>query len=186
VKTDLSSYNVWRDGEHTETVPDLSDLWRDDLVAFAIGCSLSWEEALLADDMRYRVLDAKTGIRAAVYDTSIDTVPAGPFGGKMVVSMRPFTPVDAIRAVQITSRFPAAHGQPVHLGDPGMIGVADLVAEDLLGGAFEIWDDEIPVFWGCGVTPQRAIAQARPPLAFSHTPAHMLVTDVPSSKYAVM
>lgn len=186
LRTDLPAYNIFRDGKHVETVTDIREHWRDDFVAFALGCSLTFEEALLADGLRYRFLDEKNGRRSAVYNTSIECVPAGRFTARMVCSMRPFRPADAIRAVQITSRFPLGHGAPVHIGLPHLIGIKDLVAEDIFKSDFRLLDDEIPVFWGCGVTPQRAIANARPPIAISHKPGNMLVTDVPSARTAIL
>src|SRR5690606_445966 len=114
---------------------------------------------------------------------NIPTVPAGPFSGPTVVSMRPLRPADAIRAIQITSRFPAVHGAPIHLGDPSLIGIEDINRPDW-GDPTEIRDDELPVFWACGVTPQAAIARARPPLCITHKPGHMLITDLRNSRLA--
>ncbi len=183
VATDLPQYRVWRDGELTEEVTDVRSFWRDDLVAFALGCSLSFEGALVADGLRLRHHEGKG--RPFLYDSTIETAPAGSFRGPMVVSMRPFAPAAAIRAVQITSRFPAVHGAPVHMGLSHLIGIEDLIGEDLNENGYYP-DDEIPVFWGCGVTPQRAIRNARPPLAITHKPGHMLITDVLNSKLAVL
>ena len=111
--------------------------------------------------------------------------PAGPFAGPMVVSMRPFKPADAIRAVQITSRFPAVHGAPVHLGHPHSIGIADIAKPDY-GDAVPVEADEIPVFWACGVTPQAVIAAAKLPFAITHAPGLMLVTDLQNKQLAVL
>ncbi len=156
----------------------LRALWRDDLVAFVIGCSFSFEQALLDGGVPLRHIDED--LTVSMYRTSIETAPAGPFGGGMVVSMRPMTARNAIRAVEITARFPHTHGAPVHLGDPAQIGIADLDRPDW-GDAQRIGEDEMPVFWACGVTPQNAIRQARPPLCITHTPGAMLVTDLPSA-----
>ena len=112
-----------------------------------------------------------------MYRTSIPTVPAGPFAGPMVVSMRPMKPAAAIRAIQVTSRFPDVHGAPVHIGDPRLIGIADLSRPDY-GDAVDVLPDELPVFWACGVTPQAAIRQARPELCITHAPGAMLITDL--------
>ncbi|MEX2643238.1 MAG: putative hydro-lyase [Acetobacterales bacterium] len=185
IRSDVPAYNVFRDGKLVDTVTDIAELWQDDFVAFALGCSLTFEQALFDNGLRYRMLDAKKGRRSAVYNTGIECIPAGPFRSKMVCSMRPFQAADAIRAIQITSRFPLGHGAPVHIGDPGLIGIQDIVAEDIFDGEFEIMDDEIPVFWGCGITPQRAIENARPPIAIAHAPGNMLLTDVPSAQTAV-
>src|SRR6187399_2624933 len=128
IRTDLPRYRVWRDGELMEEPTDITAHWRDDLVAFVIGCSFSFEEALLADDIPIRHIER--GVRVPMYRTNIACASAGPFAGPMVVSMRPLKPADAIRAVQITSRFPAVHGAPVHLGLPEAIGIADLARPD--------------------------------------------------------
>ncbi len=187
VRTDLPKYRIWREGGLEKEITDIREYWREDFVAFALGCSLSFEQAIDQDGIAFRVLDDKTGRRSCYYDTNVDCVPAGRFRGKLVVSMRLFKPADAIRVVQITSRFPAVHGAPVHIGKPHLIGIDDLVAEDGHGGGWEEpHDDEIPVFWGCGVTPQRAIVNARPPISITHAPSHMLVTDVLNSKYSVL
>jgi uncharacterized protein YcsI (UPF0317 family) len=123
------------------------------------------------------------GSNVPMYRTSVACAPAGPFAGPMVVSMRPFTPADAIRAVQITTRFPSVHGAPVHIGKPELIGIADLARPDY-GDAVEVKDDELPVFWACGVTPQAVIAAARPDFAITHAPGAMLVTDLSNARLA--
>ena len=162
---------------------DIEAQWRDDLVAFVIGCSFSFEEALLADDLPIRHIEL--GVRVPMYRTNIACKPSAPFAGPMVVSMRPMKPADAIRAVQITSRFPSVHGAPVHLGLPQSIGIADLAKPDY-GDPVPVADDEIPVFWACGVTPQSVIAAARPPFAITHAPGLMLVTDLRNKQLAVL
>lgn len=183
IRTDVPRYRVWRDGALVDEPTDIRDLWRDDLVAFLIGCSFSFEEAMLADGLPVRHIEQ--GSNVPMYRTSVPTVEAGPFGGPMVVSMRPLTAAQAIRAVQVTSRFPAVHGAPVHLGDPAAIGIADIGRPDY-GDPVEIRPGEIPVFWACGVTAQSVIEHARPPFSISHAPGHMLVTDLRNSAVAVM
>jgi uncharacterized protein YcsI (UPF0317 family) len=183
IRTDVPSYRVFRDGEFVEERADISELWREDLVTFALGCSFSFEEALLADGLEVRNVTQKVNV--PMYRTSIDCKPAGPFAGKMVVSMRPFRAADAIRAIQICTRFPAVHGAPVHLGDPGQIGIADLARPDY-GDAVSVAEGELPVFWACGVTPQVALERARPTFAVTHSPGCMLVTDLRNSQLAVM
>lgn len=183
IRTDVPSYRVFRDGEFIEERADISDLWRDDLVTFALGCSFSFEEALLADGLEVRNVTEKVNV--PMYRTSIDCTPAGPFAGKMVVSMRPFKAADAIRAIQICTRFPAVHGAPVHLGDPGLIGIGDLARPDY-GDAVSVAGHELPVFWACGVTPQVALEMAKPEFAITHSPGCMLVTDLRNSQLAVM
>jgi len=183
IRTDLPGYRVWRDGELVAETGDVRDWWRDDLVAFVIGCSLSFEEALLAEGIPIRHIEA--GVRVPMFRTSIACVPAGPFAGPMVVSMRPLRPADAIRAIQITTRFPAVHGAPVHIGLPEAIGIGDLAAPDY-GDPVAVHADELPVFWACGVTPQSVIATVRPPFAITHSPGSMLVTDRRNAEFAVL
>jgi uncharacterized protein YcsI (UPF0317 family) len=175
LRSDLPRYRVWRDGELVDTPADVRALWRDDLVAFAIGCSFSFEWAMRAEGIPIRHLER--GCNVPMFRSSIPTETAGPFGGPMVVSMRPMVAADAIRAVQITSRFPAVHGAPVHLGDPARIGIADLARPDY-GDAVPVEPGELPVFWACGVTPQAALQRARPPLCITHAPGAMLITDL--------
>jgi len=175
IRTDLPRYRVWRDGVLVEEAPDIKAHWRDDLVAFVIGCSFSFEEALIADGLALRHISQRRNV--PMWRTSIPTQPAGPFHGPMVVSMRPFKPADAIRAIQITTRFPSVHGAPVHVGLPHLIGIKDLAKPDY-GDAVDVRHDELPVFWACGVTPQAAIAAIKPPFAITHAPGHMLVTDL--------
>jgi uncharacterized protein YcsI (UPF0317 family) len=174
IRSDLPRYRVWRDGQVVDEPTDIGALWRDDFVTFVLGCSFSFEQALLDEGLRLRHVDE--GRNVAMYRTHIATEPAGPFGGPLVVTMRPLGAAAAIRAVQITSRFPAVHGAPVHLGDPALIGIADLARPDY-GDAVAVRGDEIPVFWACGVTPQAALENARVPLAITHAPGCMLVTD---------
>ena len=175
VSRDTPSYRVWRDGAVAETVPDVSPFWRDDLVAFALGCSFSFEDALVRAGVPVRHIEA--GRNVPMYETSIETVEAPPFGGPLVVSMRAFRPADAIRAITLSERYPQAHGSPVHIGDPAAIGIRDLHRPDF-GDPPVMEDGDVPVFWACGVTPQLAIRTARPPFAITHDPGHMLVTDL--------
>lgn len=183
IRTDVSNYRIFRDGVMTEEVDDISPYWRDDLVVFALGCSFSFEEALIADGLDVRNVSEHKNV--PMYRTNIDCRPAGRFKGKMVVSMRPFLAADAIRATQICSRFPSVHGAPIHLGDPSLIGIEDINRTDF-GDAVTIKENEIPVFWACGVTPQVVLEKAKPPFCITHSPGCMLVTDVPNSKLAVM
>ena len=182
IRTDLSSYRMFRDGEYDGDVVSIEDLWRDDFVVFALGCSFSFEEPLVDAGLRLRHWE--DGSVCPMFLTDIDCAPAGRFSGKMVVSMRPFTPADAIKAVQITSRYPRVHGAPVHLGMPELIGIED-IGRAWQGDDPRLAPDQMPVFWACGVTPQVAVRSARPPLAITHTPAHMLVTDRRNASLAV-
>jgi uncharacterized protein YcsI (UPF0317 family) len=181
LRTDLPRYRVWRHGELVDEPTDIAALWRDDLVAFAIGCSFSFEWALRAEGMRLRHVEQRRNV--AMYRTAIATTPAGPFAGPLVVTMRPLRAADAIRAVQVTARFPGVHGAPVHLGDPALIGIDDL-SRPHYGDAVEVMPDELPVFWACGVTPQAALAQARPEFCITHAPGAMLVTDLMNHQLA--
>lgn len=181
LRTDLPRYRVWRDGVLVEEPTEILAHWRADLVAVVLGCSFSFEEALLAAGVPLKHL--ALGRNVAMWRTSIACVPAGPFAGPLVVSMRPFRAADAIRAIQITSRFPAAHGAPVHLGDPRLIGIEDLERPHY-GDPVPVEADEIPLFWACGVTPQAAIVAARIPFAITHAPGAMLVTDLRNAALA--
>jgi uncharacterized protein YcsI (UPF0317 family) len=183
IRTDLPRYRVWRDGACVDEPTDLLKWWRDDLVTFAIGCSFSFEEALLEGGIELRHMTCDCMV--PMYRTSVETVPAGPFHGPLVVSMRPMKPADAIRAVQITTRFPSVHGAPVHLGKPESIGIPD-IAKPTWGDAVPIHDDEVPVFWACGVTPQSVIMAVKPEFCITHYPGAMLVTDRRNTEFAIM
>ena len=182
LRTDVPGYYVYRDGRRAEELTSLAALWQPDFVTFAIGCSFSFEQMLLQEGIPLRHLQERRNV--PMFLTSVKNRPAGPFAGELVVSMRPMTPADAIRAIQITSRFPGIHGAPVHFGDPAAIGIRDLQAPDF-GDAVTIGPDEVPVFWACGVTPQSALRAAGLPLAITHRPGCMLVTDILNSTLAV-
>ncbi len=181
IRSDLPRYRVWRQGEVVAEPTDISSLWRADLVTFVLGCSFSFEQALLQAGLPLRHI--AQGKNVAMYRTHIETEPAGVFQGPMVVSMRPMKAAAAIRAVQVTSRFPNVHGAPVHLGDPALIGITRLDAPDY-GDAVDVMEDEIPVFWACGVTPQAALVQARPAFCITHAPGAMLITDLLNQQLA--
>ena len=183
IRTDVPRYRVFEHGELIDEPRDIRNHWRDDLVIFALGCSFSFEDALVQDGIELRHITCGTAV--PMYRTSIPTVPAGPFHGPMVVSMRPFRPADAIRAVQVTSRFPSVHGAPVHIGMPEQIGIKDIAKPDY-GDAVPVHADELPVFWACGVTPQSVIATVKPEFCITHAPGHMLVTDLLNARLAVM
>jgi len=182
IRTDIPRYRVWRDGEAIDEPRDVKSVWRDDLVSFVLGCSFSFEEALLQADVPLRHIER--GSNVPMYRTNMQTQRAGRFHGPLVVSMRPMKPADAIRAVQITTRLPAVHGAPVHLGYPEAIGIADIAKPDY-GDAVPVERGELPVFWACGVTPQAAIAAARVPFAITHAPGYMLATDLKNAQLAV-
>jgi uncharacterized protein YcsI (UPF0317 family) len=178
IRTDLPRYRVFQHGERIDEPTDIRRYWSDDLVAFVLGCSFSFEWAMLQEGIPLQHIVRNTTV--PMYRTNIDCVPAGRFTGKMVVSMRLFSPADAIRAVQITSRFPAAHGAPVHIGFPEAIGIRDLMRPDF-GDPPEPETGQLPLFWACGVTPQVAIEAARPSICITHKPGAMLITDKRSS-----
>ena len=183
IRTDVPRYRVFRNGECVDEPYDISKYWRDDLVAFVLGCSFSFEEALLEAGVPLRHVAEGKGV--AMWRTSIQCTPAGPFKGPMVVSMRPMTPANAIRAVQVTSRFPNVHGAPVHIGKPELIGIADVNKPDW-GDSVGVRDDELPVFWACGVTPQAVVAATRPEFCITHYPGAMLVTDLKNAQLAAL
>ena len=183
IRTDVPRYRVYRHGELVEEPTDLLKVWRDDLVAFVLGCSFSFEEPLIAAGLAIRNITC--GCNVPMYRTNVPTRAAGRFHGPLVVSMRPFKPADAIRAIQITSRFPDVHGAPVHIGLPEAIGIADLGKPDC-GDAVEVRPGELPVFWACGVTPQAVVMAARPELCITHAPGSMLVTDLENAHLGVL
>jgi uncharacterized protein YcsI (UPF0317 family) len=182
IRTDFPGYRLWKDGLVTAESIDASSWWRDDLVSFVLGCSYSFEEALMADGIAIRHIEEQ--VRVPMFRTSIACRPVGPFAGPMVVSMRPLVPADAIRAIEITSRYPAVHGSPVHIGLPEMIGIADIARPDY-GDPVTVRAGELPVFWACGVTPQSVIEAARLPFAITHAPGCMIVTDRLNSEFAM-
>jgi len=181
IRTDLPKYRIWRRGEVVEEPTSVLHMWREDLVSFALGCSFSFEQALIEDGIELRHMTCGTNV--PMYRTNIHCKPAGPFSGPLVVSMRPLKPSDAIRAIQITSRFPSVHGAPVHIGLPAVIGIDDLAKPDY-GDAVPVESNELPVFWACGVTPQAVVAQVKPEFCITHAPGSMLITDLINSKLA--
>jgi uncharacterized protein YcsI (UPF0317 family) len=183
IRTDVPRYRVWRHGALVDEPTAIGHLWRDDFVTFAIGCSFSFEQALLEADLPVRHIEQ--GRNVPMYRTRIATEPAGPFHGPLVVTMRPMPAAAAIRAIQVTSRFPNVHGAPVHIGDPAQIGIADLARPDY-GDAVDVREGELPVFWACGVTPQAAIVQAQPEFCITHAPGCMLITDLMNHQLATL
>jgi uncharacterized protein YcsI (UPF0317 family) len=183
IRTDLPMYRLFRDGVMERDVSDIRDLWQDDLVTFALGCSFSFDEALR--DANVPARHWQLGISTAMYRTNIKATPAGPFRGTYVVSMRPYKPAEAIRAIQVTSRFPNVHGAPLYFGNPADIGIQDITKPDF-GDFYPVYEGEVPVFWACGVTPQVIIEQAKPPICITHKPSHMLLTDLLNAELAVL
>lgn len=174
VRTDCPRYRVFTE-DGVEDRRDILGLWREDLVTFLLGCSFTFESALMEAGVPVRHVEE--GRNVPMYKTSVPCRPAGPFRGELVVTMRPIPGPLVSKAVQITSRFPGVHGAPVHVGDPGSLGIKDLGKPDF-GDPVSIRPGEVPVFWACGVTPQVALLRAKPSLAITHAPGHMLVTDV--------
>jgi uncharacterized protein YcsI (UPF0317 family) len=175
VRTDVPRFRIWHRGLLFEETDDASGHWREDLVTFVLGCSFSFEHALIDEGIELRHVERNLNV--AMYRTNLPTVAAGRFSGPLVVSMRPMRAADAIRAIQITSRYAAVHGAPVHFGDPAEIGITDLARPDF-GDAVEVLDGEVPVFWACGVTPQVAVTVAKPDVCITHAPGAMLITDL--------
>ncbi len=183
MRHDIPEYFVYRDGQKVESRSDIEDLWQDDMVAFVLGCSFSFEHALSQAGLTPRNIEEDVNV--SMYESNIATVPAGRFYGNTVVTMRPYKPKDAIRAIQITTRFPKAHGAPLHFGTPESIGINDLTKPDF-GDPVSIKEGEVPVFWACGVTPQVALRNAKPPICITHAPGKMLITDILDTDLSVL
>jgi uncharacterized protein YcsI (UPF0317 family) len=183
LRTDLPEYRVYQHGELSEVVPDITRYWRDDLVAFLIGCSFTAEAALLSAGVRLRHLELELAV--SMYRTKRACRPGGRFRGNMVVSMRPLLQSEVVRAIQVTSRFVLAHGGPVHIGDPRELGIDDLGQPDW-GDPVPVEENYVPVFWACGVTPQAVALESTPELMITHSPGHMFVTDLPDRELAVL
>ncbi len=183
IRTDVPSYIVWEDGIKIRKTTNIRDIWQNDWTAFALGCSFSFEEALI--DAGVEIRNVSEGVNVPMYKTDISCASAEPFTGNMVVSMRPMPARQAIRAIQVCSRFPSVHGAPIHLGDPRQIGICNLAEPDF-GDPVTLRDNDIPLFWACGVTPQLALQNARVPIAITHEPGHMLITDMKNTDLALL
>ena len=173
--TDFPKYRIWKNGELVEEVTDISEYWQEDFVYFLIGCSFSFESELLEADVPVRHIEENKNV--PMFNTNIALKPAGKFHGNMVVSMRPIPDELVVKAVNVTAAMPRVHGAPVHIGNPKAIGIEDVNCPDY-GDSVTINDGETPVFWACGVTPQNAVMQTKPPIAITHSPGHMFITDV--------
>jgi uncharacterized protein YcsI (UPF0317 family) len=180
LRTDLPRYRVWRDGELVDEPSDIVDLWNGDLVSFLIGCSFTFESALL--DAGVPVRNIEQGRNVSMYRTNVACQPAGRLSGPLVVSMRPIPATDVTTAVLVTSRMPQVHGAPVHVGSPASLGIDDLSVPDY-GDAVTPVEGDVPVFWACGVTPQAALMASKPPFAVTHAPGYMFVTDIQDASY---
>jgi uncharacterized protein YcsI (UPF0317 family) len=175
LRTDLPRYRLFEQGKLKEEVEDVRGVFHDEMVSFLLGCSFSFEAALVAADIPVRNLEE--GKNVSMYITNRDCQPAGPFSGPLVVTMRPMKPAEAVRAIQVTTRFHLTHGAPVHIGSPEEIGIKDLDRPDF-GDAVTIRAGEIPVFWACGVTSSLAVMSPPLPLVVTHAPGHMFVSDL--------
>lgn len=183
LRTDIPRYRIYRHGELAEEVTDITPYWGDDMVGFLLGCSFTFETALMNNGISIRHIEEDCNV--AMYKTNIPCVKAGPFEGPMVVSMRPIPEKDVVRAVQVTSRFPAVHGAPVHIGNPASIGIENIHQPDF-GDRVPIKEGEVPVFWACGVTPQAVAMQVKPELMITHAPGYMFITDVRDEQFGVL
>jgi uncharacterized protein YcsI (UPF0317 family) len=183
LRTDIPKYRVWEKGELKAEVTDISSYWRDDLVAFLLGCSFTFEAALLGAGIPVRHIEENRNV--PMYITNIQCVPAGVFHGPMVVSMRPIPHAQVVRAVQVTSRYPSVHGAPVHIGEPAAIGIKDINNPEL-GESVTIKPGEVPVFWACGCTPQAVAMEAKPDFMITHSPGHMFITDLKNEELAAL
>lgn len=184
LRTDLPRYRLWRDGVLIDEIDDARACWAEhpDLVTFLIGCSFTFESALIEAGIEVRHITDNTNV--PMYRTTLPCRPAGRLKGDVVVSMRPLPASQVARASTITARYPGVHGAPIHVGDPQALGIVDLDRPDF-GDPVRIEPGEIPVFWACGVTPQAAIMASSVPFALTHAPGHMFITDVPDSRYHV-
>lgn len=178
IATDIPKYRIYENGVLTGEYESVEKFWRDDLVAFLIGCSFSFESELLESGVSVRHIEE--GKNVPMYMTNIDCEPAGVFSGKMVVSMRPLPREQVVKAVNITASMPRVHGTPIHIGDPALIGIQDINKPDF-GEAVTVRAGETPVFWACGVTPQSIMMHSRPAFCITHAPGHMLITDIKNS-----
>ena len=181
LRTDVPRYRVHRRGRPVVEETDIRSYWRDDLVAFLLGCSFTFETAMRRAGIPVRHIDC--GRNVPMYVTSIPCRPAGALHGPMVVSMRPLPAAHVPRAVLITGRYPRAHGAPVHMGDPAAIGIRDLGRPDY-GEPPVMEPGEVPVFWACGVTPQAVAMAAGVDFMITHAPGHMFVTDLLDEDFA--
>lgn len=175
ITTDIPKYRVYEDGTLTGEYSDISDLWQEDFVSFLIGCSFSFESELIEDNIKVRHIEEKCNV--PMYIINIKCTPAGRFNGNMVVSMRPIPYEKIVRSVLVSGAMPKVHGAPIHIGDPSIIGIKNIDKPDF-GDSVNIKENEVPVFWPCGVTPQAVVMNVKPKIVITHSPGHMLITDV--------
>jgi uncharacterized protein YcsI (UPF0317 family) len=175
LRTDLPRYKIFENGDYITDVENVSEYFSEDMVSFLLGCSFTFENAMLAAGLPIRNMEENKNV--SMYTTNRECIPAGPFSAHLVVTMRPMTPQQAVRAVQVTTRFHLTHGAPVHLGDPGKIGIRELGKPDF-GDPVTIRPAEIPVFWACSVTSQLAATSAPLSRVITHAPGYMFVSDL--------
>ncbi|MCI1877848.1 MAG: putative hydro-lyase [Leuconostoc mesenteroides] len=182
VATDFPKYRIYRNGKMVDEYLSVVDFWREDLVSFLIGCSFSFEDLLVDAGIEIRHITEKANV--PMFNTNIPLKQAGKFSGNMVVSMRPIKSSQIATAVNVTNRLPGVHGAPIQIGNPAEIGIYDLAHPDY-GDAVTINENEIPVFWACGVTPQAAVMASKPKFAITHSPGHMLITNISNKDLSV-
>ncbi|WP_424768443.1 putative hydro-lyase [Paenibacillus sp. sgz302251] len=183
LRTDIPKYRIYKHGVLVEEVTDIMSYWEDDMVAFLIGCSFTFEHPLMNNGITVRHIEENCNV--PMYKTNIPCIKAGRFEGPTVVSMRPIPEKDVVRAVQVTSRFPAVHGAPIHIGNPASIGIQDIHKPDF-GDRVTIKEGEVPVFWACGVTPQAVAMHVKPELMITHAPGHMFISDLRDEQFGVI
>jgi uncharacterized protein YcsI (UPF0317 family) len=183
IRKDIPKYRIYKDGIYTEEVKDITEYWEDDMVGFLLGCSFTFETPMLENGIPIRHIEENCNV--PMYKTNIQCEKAGMFEGPTVVSMRPMTPEDAIRAIQITTNLPGVHGAPIHIGDPSQIGIQDISKPDF-GDAVTIKEGEVPVFWACGVTPQAVAMESKPSIMITHAPGHMFISDLKDRELSML
>ena len=183
LRKDIPKYRIYKDGIYTEEVTDITEYWEEDMVGFLLGCSFTFETPMLESGIPIRHIEENCNV--PMFKTNIACDKAGIFEGPTVVSMRPMTPKDAIRAIQITTNLPDVHGAPIHIGDPSKIGIGDIFKPDF-GDAVTIKEGEIPVFWACGVTPQAVAMESKPSIMITHAPGHMFISDVRDRELSIL
>ena len=184
IRTDVPQYRVWEKGKLIDEPYDIKKYWNEDLTTFVLGCSMSFELPLIEAGIPIQHIENNTIV--PMYRTSIDCKPAGQFSGKLVVSMRPLNSKDTIRSIKISSRFPAVHGAHIHLGNPDEIGIKNIMKPEYGDPPRTLKNDEIPVFWACGGTPQAVALKSKPPILITHSPGYMFVTSTRDESVAVI
>jgi uncharacterized protein YcsI (UPF0317 family) len=183
IRTDIPRYHIYQKGKLYKTVKKITSFWKSNFVSFLLGCSFSFEEALLRASIPVRHIEESRNV--PMFISSIPCKSAGVFHGPLVVTMRPIPSDKVTQAVQITSRYASVHGAPIHIGDPSTIGIKDLRKPDF-GDPVTIKKREVPVFWACGVTPQAVVMKTKPELCITHAPGHMFISDLLNEELSVL